>query len=278
MRKRFLLLLLPLLSATPPAFAGSLACDGAPVDASLADRERAERLAKRAFACVRERKALQSIALFSELIGVDPDNAHAYLNRGSTYIQAGQLDAGFVDYGHVIKLQPDRFEGWYNRGTAYVAARQYDKAITDLGEAIGLKPDLARAYCNRGLSYLRNKEYEKARVEFDKGLELDVSLPLCYFGRGEIHLADGKYRNAIEDTTRGINLKPTAEALAQRAVAYERLGKRKKALVDYRNARSLRPRLKEAEAGIARLSRKSSDISVRCFTKPVGKESDRSRT
>jgi Tfp pilus assembly protein PilF len=254
MRTRFFLLLFPLLSTPLPVLAASQ-CDGTPVDSSLPDGQRADQLAKRAFACVKERKPVQSIALFSELISIEPNNFHAYLNRGSTYVRMGELDAGLKDYSHVIELEPDHFEGWYNRGSSRLVARQYDEAIFDLTEAIRLKPDLAYAYCNRGLGYLRKAEQEKARADFEKGLELRVDMPLCYAGLGDIKLADGKYQDAIEDLTRGINLKPTAEALAHRGTAYERLGESEKALRDYRSALSLSPGLKEAQTGTARLSK-----------------------
>jgi tetratricopeptide (TPR) repeat protein len=252
MRKRFPLLLL-LLSIPLPSFAASPPCD-VPVDSSLPAAMRAEELGKRALSCLRERKPILSIALLSELIGVEPDNVQAYLNRGNIFVQMGQLDAGLTDYDHVIELEPAHFEGWYNRGSARVAARQYDEAISDLTEAIKLSPDLARAYCNRGLSFLRKAERKEALADFEKGLSLQVDMPLCYYGRGEIALSDRNYRAAIEDLTRGINFRPTAEALAHRATAYERLGEREKALKDYRSALSLRPRLKEAQAGVTRLS------------------------
>ncbi|HZJ12529.1 MAG TPA: tetratricopeptide repeat protein [Methyloceanibacter sp.] len=258
MRTRFFLLL-PLLLMALPTHAAQPHCDGPPVDSSLPDKARAEKLANRAFACLKEAKPLQSIALFSEFIGVQPDNAQAHLNRGSTYVRMGQLDAGLSDYSRVIELEPTRFEGWYNRGSTRVASRQYDEAISDLTEAIRLKPDLAYAYCNRGLSYLRKSENEEALADFEKGLALRVDMPLCYYGRGEFELSDGKYREAIEDLTRGINFKPTAEALAHRATAYERLGESDKALRDYRQALSLRPRFEAAQTGIARLTQNNKE-------------------
>lgn len=254
MRNRFCLLLLPFLSTPLPAIAAQPQCAGTLADPSLPDSARAEQLTKRAFACLKEKKPVQSIALLSELIGIQPDNAQAYLNRGSTYVRLGQFDAGVSDYDRVIGLEPSRFEGWYNRGSARVAARQYDAAISDLNETIRLKPDFARAYCNRGLALLRKGEQEEALADFEKGLELQVDMPLCYYGRGEVELSDGKYRDAIDDLTRGINFKPIAEALVHRATAYERLGESDKALRDYRSALSLQPRFKEAKAGITRLS------------------------
>ena len=256
MRKQFLLLLL--LSIPLPTLAASPPCDSLPVDSSLPDAMRAEQLGNRALSCLKQDKPLQSIALFSELIGVVPNNAQAYLNRGNLFVRMGQLDTGLEDYTRVIELEPTHFEGWYNRGSTRVAAGKYDEAISDLTEAIKMKPDLARAYCNRGLSFLRKDEPKEALADFEKGLSLQADMPLCYSGKGEIELSVGEYREAIDDLTRGINFKPTAEALAQRATAYERLSEDDKTLSDFRDALSLRPRLKEAQAGVKRLSQRDS--------------------
>ncbi len=256
MRKNFLLLLL--LSIPLPTLAASPPCDSLPANSSLPDAKRAEQLGNRALSCLKQDKLLQSIALFSELIGVAPNSAKAYLNRGNLFVRMGQLDTGLRDYTRVIELEPTHFEGWYNRGSTRLAAGKYDEAISDLTEAIKLKPDLARAYCNRGLSFLRKDQSKEALADFEMGLSLQVDMPLCYSGRGEIELSVGEYREAIDDLTRGINFKPTAEALAHRAAAYERLGEADKALSDFRDALSLRPRLREAQVGVKRLSQTDS--------------------
>lgn len=255
MRKRLLVLLLPLLSMPLPAHPASPPCGGSEIDSSLPQSKRVEQLTRAAFACLKAGKSVLAIAFLSEVIGADPNRAQAYLNRGNAFARLGEFDAGLRDYSRVIALEPKQFEGWYNRGSARIAARQYDDAIADLTEAIKLRPNVGYAYCNRGLSYLRKADREKAMADFEKGLSLWADMPLCYYGRGEIRLADGKYQEAIDDFTRGIKSKPTAESLTRRAAAYETVGETKKALKDYRSALSLQPGLKTAEAGIARLTR-----------------------
>ena len=84
-------------------------------DNSIGSERRAQLLLENAGACVREGKPLQSIALFSELIGLDPHNAGAYLNRGNAYLQVGQLESGIADFDRAIRLKPDATEAWYNR-------------------------------------------------------------------------------------------------------------------------------------------------------------------
>ena len=140
-------------------------------DDTVPKEQRADLLQRRALACVREGKPVKSIALFSELIGMQPDNLDAYLNRGSAYIQSKQFELGIADFSHVISVKPDLMEAWYNRGTAFVVAHQYERAIADLSEAIRLKPDTARAYCNRALAYMEKSDYDSAITDAARGIE-----------------------------------------------------------------------------------------------------------
>src|SRR5262245_37104414 len=133
-----------------------------PLEEGLSKEEKVDALLKRATGCIHEGKLNQTIAILSELIGLDPNNMDGYLNRGSAYIQARQYELGLSDYSHVIRLHPETVEAWYNRGTAFVLLGQNDAGIADLNEAIRLKPQFARAYCNRAAGYVGKTDYEKA--------------------------------------------------------------------------------------------------------------------
>jgi hypothetical protein len=91
------------LTLTVPSavFAESDSCGTSPfLDDSMSKEQRVDVLLNRARACVREGKPIQSIALFSELIGVQPENLDAYLNRGSAYMQTGQFEFGMARPGN----------------------------------------------------------------------------------------------------------------------------------------------------------------------------------
>lgn len=246
--------LLLLLALPSQAAAESIKCGASPLlDDAIPKEQRAKALLKRAIACVQEGRPQDSISLFSELIGLNPEDENAYLNRGNAYIQTGQFALGMADYSHVIAKNPRSFQGWYNRGTAFVAAREYERAIADLTEAIRLKPE-ARAYCNRGMSYLRKSDYEKALADLTAGVEKDGALALCHYARGEVFLRTGKYQEAVDDLTLGLRLKPTVEGYLQRATAHEQLCETDNALADYKEALRLDPRSGAAREGALRLT------------------------
>jgi tetratricopeptide (TPR) repeat protein len=129
-----------------------------------------------AVACIREAKPAQAVDIFSEMIGIDPENEAAYMNRGNAYLQMGQVSSSIADFSWVIALKPEAVDAWYNKGIAYIVARQYDKGIADLGEAVRLKPDFSRAYCNRGLGLVRKGAYDMALTDLDEGIKRDPSL------------------------------------------------------------------------------------------------------
>ena len=56
--------------------------------------ERMIAMMRTAFACVREGKPLQALATFSEIVGQDPLNDQAFLNRGTLYVRLGLVDEG----------------------------------------------------------------------------------------------------------------------------------------------------------------------------------------
>ena len=106
------IILLGLVGVALPtaANARSFECGNFPLlGDAVPEAERAEQLQKRAFKCAQSGRPLEAVVLFSELIGQQPENVSAYLNRGSAYLQARQFEAGVADFSHVIALRPTDF-------------------------------------------------------------------------------------------------------------------------------------------------------------------------
>src|SRR5262245_7135305 len=66
-----------------------------PLEEGLSKEEKVDALLKRATGCIHEGKLNQTIAILSELIGLDPNNMDGYQNRGSAYIQARHTNSGY---------------------------------------------------------------------------------------------------------------------------------------------------------------------------------------
>jgi tetratricopeptide (TPR) repeat protein len=206
-------------------------------------------------ACMHAGQPVQAIALFSELIRIDPRDAFSYMNRGTVRIAVGEIESGMDDYNAALNLRPDLMEAWYNRGNvALLHLHRFQDAIGDFSEAIRLKSDFAPAYCGRGFARMQLGQYDGALADYNQGVECDPKQAYCHFNRANLYLITGEYQKAIVDFTAALNKSPAdALTLSKRGQAYEGLGQREQALADYRAALQLDPKLESAKEGIGRL-------------------------
>jgi tetratricopeptide (TPR) repeat protein len=118
----------------------------------------------------------RAIADYSEMIRLDPRNAHAYDQRGFSYNQKGDYDRAIVDLNEAIRLDPKFVKAYNNRGFAYFIKGSYDSAITDFSEMIRLDSKDPATYLNRGFAYEEKGELQLALADFRMTLSLDPGM------------------------------------------------------------------------------------------------------
>lgn len=112
----------------------------------------------------------KAIAACTEAIRINPQNAEAYSNRASAYLNCYEDDKAIADCTRAIRLAPKLAVAYFYRSAAYRNKLEYDKAIADSTEAIRLNPRLIEAYINRGLiRYLKN-EHDKALADWTEAI------------------------------------------------------------------------------------------------------------
>ena len=191
----------------------------------------------------------RAIADFSQVIRLEPNNAHAFRERGVAYADKGDHDSGIMDLSAAIRINPNYTMAYNNRGNAYRRKRDYNLAIADYNQAIRLDPNLARAYMNRGSvygdmgehtraisdrtqairldpqyapaysnrgsSYVAIKDYNRAIADFDQAIRLDPNQPIYYINRGAAYFLIQDYPRARADWTIALRLDPNNAALQQ---------------------------------------------------------------
>src|SRR6476660_5176781 len=90
------------------------------------------------------------ISDYTKALESDPNNATAYLGRGTAHLKAFDFDSAITDFTKAIELKPNNDSAYTNRGAAYYEKAEFDRAIADFTKAIDLNPRSALAYCNLG--------------------------------------------------------------------------------------------------------------------------------
>jgi len=83
---------------------------------------------------------------FDAAIDADPNDAYAYLWRGSLYTNEGQYDRAIEDLSKAIRLDPRESEGYRLRGYDYLYQHDLAHAAADADAAIKFAPKGADAY------------------------------------------------------------------------------------------------------------------------------------
>jgi tetratricopeptide (TPR) repeat protein len=135
-----------------------------------------------------------------------PRDPEAYLNRGITYGEKGQLDQAILDFTKALEINSRFGDAYYNRGLAYNKKGRYDLAISDLNKALEINPGLAEAYNSRGYAYQNKAQYDQAISDLNKALELNPNLAYAYYNRAIAYCFKKEYEKSWKDVERAQSL------------------------------------------------------------------------
>lgn len=170
---------------------------------------------------------------------IDPGDAIAFFNRGTTRHDLRDQPSAISDYSQVLALQPNHAVALNNRGAAYLELNQPDEAELDLSEAINHDPRQFAAYCNRGWLRLDQRRYPAAVQDFTKAIELKPHLPMAYVYRGSALQKLGDLKGAVRDYSDAIACgDPVALPYCYRSAVYESQGDAERAIADLERAQA----------------------------------------
>lgn len=107
---------------------------------------------------------------YTTLLGLEPTNSEAHLERGALLQRLGRVQEAFEDYDAAVAWSPPYAEAYFNRSLALRALGREDDALLDLTHVLALEPRHAAALVNRaGLLYER-QEYAAAREDVERAL------------------------------------------------------------------------------------------------------------
>ncbi len=136
-----------------------------------------ERLAREYVAmgdeCVTEaRNAKAALANYSKAIDLCPRLLIAWVRRGVTLADAGQVEEALHDLNQAVALSPRSFKAIYNRGRVFMQKKLWPEAVSDLTRATSLNEKNPKPYKLLGDAYSRMGDEEKAALYWELARQL----------------------------------------------------------------------------------------------------------
>lgn len=183
----------------------------------------------------------EAVIEFKRYIKIKSDDAIAYIVRGDSFDDMGQIKSAIDDYSRSIELEPDLPEAYDKRATAYAELGDFEKALQDGSRAAEIHPERAYYHYNLALFYDGLGDIQNTINCSTKAIELDKDYAKAYYNRGIAYNEIEEYDKAISDFNNTISLKPDfiQDVYFNRGVAYQGKGESNKALADYKRVLNL---------------------------------------
>ena len=203
----------------------------------------------------------EAIQELTRAIELNPNNAFAYLYRGSAWLKKSEFNKATEDYTKAIELNPNDAKDNFDNDDEKIKLNDdekteffdalkeddTDKVIEILDKLIKEDPNNPIYYTAYVLRGVYQNEPDKAIEDYTKAIELKPDDAPAYRNRGEAWNGKKEHDKAIEDFNKVIELKPNdAEAYNNRGIAWRDKGEHDKAIEDYTKAIELKPDYAEA--------------------------------
>lgn len=177
----------------------------------------------------------KAIALWSEVVKIDPKDSSAWFNRGRTHESLQHKDEAIADYSEAIRIDSSDSEAREARARVYLAkigsasssgdldAPDTAAMVNDYREILRRKPDSARVLDL--LVTFDNGYYKQALSYWDTELQGNPKDAFGWFNRAEAHAGAKEKEKALADFAGAIRLDPASRDFFEyRSAYYKQLG------------------------------------------------------
>jgi tetratricopeptide (TPR) repeat protein len=179
---------------------------------------------------------------YTRAIELNPRLVLAYNNRGNLRQHFGDADGAISDFSSVLTINPHSPIAYNNRAIIYTQTGQFSAAIADYQKAIELQPEFVSVYNNQGNAYCQMGEYPNALEHYTKAIILDPNFAVAYGNRANIHRIQGNLVAALADYDRAIGIDPELViAYYNRGICHRQIGNHQAAIDDYTQTLKLDP-------------------------------------
>ena len=138
-----------------------------------------------------------------------PQRADKEYQAGMTLMATGKYQDAIAEFTRAVGIWPQHAGAYLERGVSRRYLNQNDLALADFDQAVRLNPNLARAYTARGFIYRERGDVQGALAQFSKSIEVSPNVD-AYFERGQTYENLGEHQKAIDDYNSAIHELPNA--------------------------------------------------------------------
>jgi tetratricopeptide (TPR) repeat protein len=145
-----------------------------------------------------EGKYREALALYLEILAVDPDVAFIHFNAGNCYYHLQDHEAALREFKEAVRLSPDFFAAYTNLANTFGKLKRFEEAIPLFEDAIRSHPENGALYTSLGLLYLNSGQGAKAAACLEKVVAMDPKNASGYHSLGIAYTQTGDYARAVE--------------------------------------------------------------------------------
>lgn len=161
----------------------------APASSRSPDAARPHDVQERFFAAVQAEERgdkPRAIALYEEILALDPQYAAAYINLGTMQFHLHQFERAEQLYRQATEVDPGYVLAYFDLGNVLDELERLEESITAYLKAVALAPRYADAHYNLALAYERSGKHRAALKHWQAYLKIDQIGPWAEHARGQI--------------------------------------------------------------------------------------------
>jgi lipoprotein NlpI len=156
---------------------------------------------------LRKGNAAAAVERFNNVIGRDPRDLAAHINRGVAYQMLGRHADAIDDFNLALALVPGHILGHRNRGVSRRAQGDFDRAFEDHKAVVALSPYYAPGHADLAADYVCTVQHALAIDSATTALRLAPNVYEPLQVRGVAHYCRGDFKAAAADIRAAFVLK-----------------------------------------------------------------------
>ena len=150
---------------------------------------------------------------FEEVIGTNPQDSTAWLDKGVDLGGLGKYNEALKAFEKAIEISPQNSLAWAGKGMALCDLERYDEAMKTFDKSIEINPQDYYAWYSKASALSNLNKYDEALKAFDKSIEINPRFSAAWTDKGGILERLGKYDEALNAFDKALEINPQ-ESLA----------------------------------------------------------------